>query len=62
MERAITGDSMGSMVVVVSQEGKYLAVPPDMVLQLLETGYRLATPTELNQFVQEQKRKSDLRE
>ena len=56
------GDSMGGMVVVVSQEGQFKAVSLGVLTVLLTQGYRLATPAELNQYVQEQRKKSDLRE
>ena len=55
------GDLDG-LVMVVSQEGLFQAVPLDVLTVLLTQGYRLATPADLNQFVQEQRKKSDLRE
>ena len=56
------GDSVEVMVVVVSQEGLLKAVPFDEMRTLLEQGYRIATPAQCDQFYQEQRAKSDLRE
>ncbi len=53
---------MDGLVMVVSQEGQFKAVSLGVLTVLLTQGYRLATPAELNQYVQEQRKKSDLRE
>ncbi len=53
---------MDGLVMVVSQEGQFKAVSLDVLTVLLTQGYRLATPAELNLYVQEQRKKSDLRE
>ena len=54
--------AMDGLVMVVSQEGQFKAVSLDVLTVLLTQGYRLATPADLNQYVQEQRAKSDLRE
>jgi len=61
VERVNMGD-MDGLVMVVSQEGQFKAVSLDVLTVLLTQGYRLATPAELNLYVQEQRKKSDLRE
>ncbi len=61
------GDSLvgSDVIIVVIQEGVFRALPPGVAALVCETepyNYRLATPAECNQYEQEQRTKSDLRE
>lgn len=56
---------MDEVLVVVIQEGVFRLLPLDVAKMVCEEephNYRLATPAEQNQYEQEQRSKSDLRE